>query len=123
VAYGGNRRVLIVDDDLLVARAVARMMTGAAVVVESDARAALRRIEGGEIFDAILCDLGMPAMSGAAFFRALPAACRARVVFMTGGRVTGADDDLERLANPVLEKPFTMDEARAALARVGTNDG
>src|SRR5579863_9423759 len=50
-------RVLVVDDDELVSRALARSLREFDVVVALDARSALSSIERGERFDVIVCDL------------------------------------------------------------------
>ena len=106
-------RVLVVDDDLLVANSIRRALAAEhEVVVETSARAALARVERGESFGAIVCDLMMPEMTGmelhAEVARLSPEA-GARVVFVTGGAFTPqARDYLEAVPNPRLEKPFAM---------------
>ena len=63
--------VLVVDDDPLVSRALARALGDCEVVVTSDARDALASIESGERFDVIVCDLMMPDMTGMDLYDAL----------------------------------------------------
>ncbi|MBM4279525.1 MAG: response regulator [Deltaproteobacteria bacterium] len=101
-------RVLIVDDDPLVAR-VLRLMLGAAdVTVASgvaEALEAARRFD----FDCVLCDLIMPDGGGEAVVRGLqrqdPRLVE-RVVFMTAG-ISSHDlkSFVDRAGRPVLEKP------------------
>jgi CheY-like chemotaxis protein len=84
------------------------------------AREALERISAGERFDAILCDLMMPEMSGMRLFdeigRIEPALAE-RMVFLTGGAFTpSAREFLERVANARLEKPFQPAALRALLS-------
>jgi hypothetical protein len=57
-------RVLVVDDELLVARSIARALRDHDVSIALDAAEALRLIERGPAFDVILCDLMMPGVSG-----------------------------------------------------------
>ncbi|HEY8943128.1 MAG TPA: ATP-binding protein, partial [Polyangiaceae bacterium] len=81
-------RILVIDDEPLVGRAVARHLCEHEVVVESRARAALDRCRRGEHFDAILTDMMMPEMSGIQFYEQLcrekPGLAR-RVLFISGG--------------------------------------
>jgi DNA-binding NtrC family response regulator len=100
----------VVDDEPLVARSLQRiLLRDHEVDVVDRARAALDRIAGGERFDAVLCDLMMPDVSGMAFYDEvgiLDPGLRERVVFVTGGAFTDAARDfLERVPNLRLEKP------------------
>jgi PAS domain S-box-containing protein len=112
--------VLVVDDEPMVGRAITRMLTPPHRVVSVHSAAeALARL-AAEPFDAVLCDLMMPEMTGMAFHARLLAeapATAARMVFLTGGAFTpDAVEFLERVPNHRLEKPFTVVELRAALA-------
>ncbi|HSN90105.1 MAG TPA: response regulator [Anaeromyxobacteraceae bacterium] len=116
-------RVLVVDDDPDVRTAVARLLAGSHEVVEASGGApALRRVEGGEAFDAILCDLMMPDLSGMKLYAALRArwpALAERVVVMTGGVFTPEQQSfLDSIPNRRVDKPFDLDALRAALATV-----
>jgi signal transduction histidine kinase len=117
-AGGLRARVLVLDDDGLVARSIQRMLrTHHEVAVETSARAALDRVQAGERFDLVLCDVMMPQMSGPEFHRALLQAApgqAARVVFITGGAFTPATIDYVGTAGVrVLEKPFEASALRA----------
>ena len=117
------RRVLVVDDDALVGKAVRRMLELAhAVVLETSARAALARLAAGERFDAIVCDLMMPGMTGmelhAELARTRPRDAE-RVIFLTGGAFTDeAVGYLEAVPNERLEKPFDAATLTAAIRRL-----
>ena len=78
---------------------------------------ALERIARGEQYDAILCDLRMPDLDGTELYRLLertaPAAAN-RIVFMSGG----APGTPPPPGRPLLEKPFTEGQLRAAIERV-----
>jgi len=110
-------RILVVDDDPLMARSLKRTLEKEhEVVAETSSRAALGRLESGERFDVILCDVAMPQVSGPEFHaelsRALPEQAR-RVVFVTGGASTpGTAAYLESVGNRTVEKPFEAEALR-----------
>jgi signal transduction histidine kinase/CheY-like chemotaxis protein len=114
-------RVLVVDDELLVANALRRALQGAHdVAMETSAEAALQRLVAGERFDAILCDLMMPGMTGmelhARLARLDPAQAE-RVVFITGGVFTGeAERYLASVPNRRIDKPFEVPQLLAMIA-------
>jgi len=85
-------RLLVVDDEPLVARGVTRLLQGeCSAESTSSAREALERLSRGERFDLLLCDVMMPEMSGEAFFHQLGQVApdqSERVVFITGGAFT-----------------------------------
>ena len=57
-------RILIVDDQPEVARAIARMLSNHDTAIETDPRRAVARVVGGEQFDMVLVDFDMPHMTG-----------------------------------------------------------
>lgn len=81
-----------------------------AVDLASSGQQALELLLGAGPFDAVLCDLMMPGMSGIELFRALKARApgmEERLVFMTGGAFTAeAESFLDEVSNPRVEKPF-----------------
>ena len=120
---GRRGRVLIVDDEPLVGRAVWRMLAPHHnVVVLTSARAALDRlaVDAGS-FDLVLCDLMMPDMTGMELhvqLSELAPGLAARTIFLTGGAFTPiAGKFLERIPNPCLEKPFEPQALRDLVAR------
>jgi PAS domain S-box-containing protein len=114
-------RVLVVDDEPLFCRAMARIIgPDHEVVTLGDPREALRRIEAGEAFDLVFADLVMPGMGGVDFHEALARLdpdLAARTLFVTGGTFTKASADfVERMGERVLEKPVEVEQVRAAVA-------
>ncbi len=122
-ALGRVGRVLVIDDDRLVAEAVELMLSEEHEVrVVDSASAALAHIRAGESYDAILCDLMMPGMTGIELYFELEAerpALAQRVLFATGGAFTRpAQSFVERMGARVLDKPFRSDELRAKVHKL-----
>ena len=114
-------RVLLVDDESGVANAVQRYLRkDCDVVVELAGRPALARMEAGECFDVVLCDLMMPNMTGMELYERVLArapAYAAKFIFMTGGAFTPSTQAfLDRFTNERLGKPFDMKKLKALLA-------
>jgi len=110
--------VLVIDDDLLIGRAVKRALDSQHhVVLLHDAKQAVAKLQAGAHFDVILCDLMMPSMTGCDFFeeiRAVRPDLVDRIVFLTGGAFTArAKSFLDDVANARMEKPFAVADLRS----------
>ncbi len=121
-----RRRVLVIDDDPVVLRALARALRQHEVTALGSAREALARFEAGERWDAVLCDLMMPELDGielhAALHRTAPDQA-ARFVVVTGGAVTErARDFLARPEVRRLLKPLEPGALLAAVEAVATGE-
>jgi two-component system cell cycle sensor histidine kinase/response regulator CckA len=107
-------RVLVVDDEPVVCFALERLLSSESeVVAMTSARDALARIQSGDGFDVILCDLMMPDLDGQAMYEELlkiaPKQAE-RMIFVTGGAFTmRAHDFLARVPNTRLSKPFDVE--------------
>jgi PAS domain S-box-containing protein len=117
----GRPRVLVVDDEELVGRALTRALgRDCDAEAETSPRRALDRLCAGERFDLVLCDLMMPQLSGVDFYervRAAAPAAAAHVVFLTGGAFAPRERAfLETSGVTWLEKPVDLDRIRALLA-------
>jgi CheY-like chemotaxis protein len=117
---GPRGRILVIDDEEPIARAVQRILKGEhEVVLTHAAMEAIARIRAGERFDVILCDLMMPEVTGMEFYgllQALAPAQAERVVFVTGGAFTPkARAFLDEVPNARLEKPFESRSLRALI--------
>jgi len=115
-------RILVVDDDTLVAKAMSRLLAEHhEVLALTSAGEALTRLERGERFDLIFCDLMMPVTTGVEFHQRLLELDRAqaeRTIFITGGAFTESSRKfLETTANDRLEKPFDQQKLRQIIAR------
>lgn len=119
-------RVLIVDDDVNVGRtlSLALQQVHDVTVVTSgqEALAELHaaRFSGG--YDAILCDVLMPGMTGSELFdraRGELPGLDVRFIFMSGGLFLGGAAELAKKSqNRVLEKPFDLNDVQEALRGV-----
>jgi len=117
-------RVLVVDDDRMVARSLERVLREHDVVVAGGGAAALRILESDRSFDVVLCDLMMPDVSGIDVFAQVSLSdpdLSERFVFMTGGAFTAqARAFLDTVPNEHFEKPFDPNEVRLTVAaRIG----
>ena len=105
-------RLLVIDDEPLVGRAVARQLREHDVVVETRAQSALERLCEGERFDAILCDLMMPEFSGIQLYERLRRErpeMTDRMLFMSGGAFgEEAEAFVNCLGIRVYEKPWDL---------------
>jgi PAS domain S-box-containing protein len=115
-------RLLVIDDEPLVGRAVARHLRGHDVTIELRGQAALDRLRAGEQFDAILTDLMMPDMSGIQFYeqlrRELPVPS-GKIIFMSGGAFGPEAQAFMARENPmVYEKPLDLPLLSAYLRRL-----
>jgi CheY-like chemotaxis protein len=116
------KRILVVEDDPGLARAIRRMLVGHDVVTVTDGFSAVSNIDLGEIYDIIVTDLMMPEMSGIQLYETIakraPALARS-IIFMTGGAASpSAREFLARTDRPILEKPFDKVTLLATIARV-----
>ncbi|MEQ1503224.1 MAG: response regulator [Myxococcota bacterium] len=110
-------KVLVIDDEALVAQSISRALAGHDLTTETDAEVALARIRAGERFEVILCDLMMPTMSGVDFYETLalevPGQAE-RVAFLTGGAFSErAATFLDEVPNARLDKPYDLRKLRA----------
>ncbi len=112
-----RRRILLVDDDRVVATAIARELADHEVTVAHGGAEALDVLTRTTAFDLVLCDLVMPEISGIevhGFVKTQHPELLERFVVMTGGASTPrARAFLSDEVTHVIEKPFTMGELRA----------
>jgi two-component system, NtrC family, sensor kinase len=116
-------RILIVDDERPMRTTLAALLSDRYDVLTADSgAAAIGTLKNDPAFDAVLCDLMMPQVSGVdvyAWIQAEAPELAQKVVFMTGGAFTPrARELLDRVPNRHVEKPFELGELSAALERV-----
>lgn len=126
-SIGGPARVLIIEDEAALARALmAEIGRMHEVQLVPNAAEALQVLET-KLFDVILCDVRMPGMSGEALFEMVRKdrpQVAVRFVFMTG---VGFGADFERFLSesgrPILEKPFSVEDALTIIRKVVSKHG
>jgi CheY-like chemotaxis protein len=105
-----RRKILVIDDQPTLAKAIRRMLGDFDVTIVDGGREALDKFEAGERYDLILSDLMMPDVSGMDLHATLGKIAPDQVgkmVFMTGGAFTNqAREFFDQVPNPTIEKPF-----------------
>jgi CheY-like chemotaxis protein len=104
--------ILVVDDDPMVARVVARVLSKLGdVTIADSATQGLAHLEAGGRCDLILTDVNMSGTSGVAFVEAVLErwpVMRGRITVMTGGRAPAEMLALlDDAPHCVVAKPFT----------------
>ena len=116
--------MLVVDDDVQLARTLARALSAHDTTVAYGGAEALAFLSERNDFDVILCDLMMPEVTGMELYLRVatdrPEVAR-RFIFMTGGAFTNAARTfLDTVQNECITKPFDLVRLRALVAsRVG----
>jgi signal transduction histidine kinase len=122
-APGRRGRVLVIDDEPLVLDVLGKLLAESHDVETcASGTMALERLTQDPPFDAVLCDLMMPDMTGMDIYEQLARARPElidRMVFITGGAFTErATSFLARVPNARLEKPFEVRKLFSVLRRV-----
>jgi PAS domain S-box-containing protein len=124
------RRVLIIDDERPLVKALARQLSDRyevdTALTATDALAQL----SVNAYDAIVCDLRLPEQSGPAIYDEVVSRSpeqASRFIFTTGGTYGALDDEPHARAAatglPLLEKPFDGASFEAAVERVASRPG
>lgn len=109
----------MVDDDLAVARSLARTLAGHDVVIATNGTSALADAlaaeRAGSPFEVVLCDFRMPDHNGLEILQRLRMLRETPILLL----MTGYDNvvDAAMIADEVLLKPFRGSEVLAAIAR------
>jgi CheY-like chemotaxis protein len=116
-------RILVVDDEALVAESMQRMLASHEVTVVHSGRAAQSALnERPSAFEVVLCDIMMPGMSGIELYESIRVAhpdIAQRFVFVSGGGLTGESRRfLESARRVLLAKPVTPRELERAVQDV-----
>jgi len=121
-----GKRILIVEDELLISSAAASILQrlGHVVALRSDGVEAWNELmAGGAGYDLLLIDLSMPRMSGIDLVKQVRTLSYAGAIVVMSGRV--AEEDLLTLKtlqiDRILAKPFTAEQLTAVVAEVLVN--
>ncbi|NLS18587.1 response regulator [Rhizobium sp. P40RR-XXII] len=114
----GPKRILLVDDDFLIAMSSADMLTdlGHEVVEAHSGKEALSLIDGGATFDLLITDYSMPGMTGGELARAVRDRFPTLPIVLASGYVdfpSGVELEVARLA-----KPYSQDELAHMLSKI-----
>lgn len=124
---GRPLRVLVVDDEPAVRRAISRYLVrrrGHSVDEAEDGAEALRIIEAGGEYDVIVSDLRMPHLSGEkllARLEAIGTGVHRRIIFLTGDAASGHGARVLAEADaPVIYKPVALPALADRVERLAT---
>ncbi len=110
------RKILVIDDEEALAEAICAVLGQDDVTLVTSGIAGLAAMKD-QTFDAILCDIMMPEMSGPDVYERMRAEYPeelSKIGFMTGGTFTEVTRTfLDHTAAPVLSKPFRAKALRA----------
>ncbi|HEY1810866.1 MAG TPA: response regulator [Kofleriaceae bacterium] len=109
--------VLVIDDEDSLVQAIKRYLSqDHDVEGVTSARVAVEKLAAGEHYDAIVCDLMMPQVTGMDVYAAvvkIDPAIAERIIFVTGGAFTeSARKFLDATPNQHIEKPFDLKTLR-----------
>ena len=117
----GARRILVVEDDVEVSRAIAQMLNhlGHGVAECGQTEEAFRRVQTGQ-FDLLLIDYRMPEMTGLDLILMLrQEGCDVPVIMMTGYPATEERVASQSLGiSAILKKPITPEQLAGAMAEI-----
>ena len=114
----GPKRILLVDDDVLIAMSSADMLSdlGHQVVEAHSGKEALALIDGGATFDLLITDYSMPGMTGAELAKAVRDRVPGLPILLASGYAdlpSGVEMDVARLA-----KPYSQDQLASVLDKI-----
>lgn len=119
-----SARILVIDDDAIIRRMLLRLLSREEYQVHAaaDGESGLEALEDGAPFDAVICDLCLPGISGIEVVRRIRAQAgrgAMPIVMLTGdGAEETRGEALGCGANLFLTKPFSSHEIVGALAQL-----
>jgi CheY-like chemotaxis protein len=123
---GHSARILVIDDEALAAKALARILREHRVEIADHAPTGLKLALENR-FDVIFCDLMMPDLTGMAVHDTVAQLCppaASRMVFVTGGTFTEeARSFAARHAGRCLFKPFDTMQVKSAIEHLLSEQG
>ena len=119
----GDRKGLIVDDDVCVAELLRNLLDIEGIKMEKvyDGESALEKIDKNS-YDFILLDVVMPKLDGLSLYRKLKekgSPCLEKIIFITGDVASANAEELFRsIKNPRILKPFDLAEIKKTILQV-----
>lgn len=123
IQRGQINRVLVVDDEEVIVNLLSRILAEDGFIVDNanNGVSALDQVKQQK-YDIIISDIRMPKLDGKGFYesiRDLDQDLARRIIFTTGETV---NEELrpffEMLKNPILHKPFTIDQIRQSISNL-----
>jgi two-component system NtrC family sensor kinase len=117
------RRILIIEDELPIAGLLSRILKleGHTTDLTTDGNQALARIRRAH-YNAIICDLKMPGLSGQEFYQRLvemDSPLVQRIIFITGDVINPETQTfLEKTGRPCISKPFLQEDVLAIVRQI-----
>jgi two-component system NtrC family sensor kinase len=120
---GQNNRILVVDDEEVIVSLLSRVLSEDGFIVDNadNGFTALKQVQQ-QAYDLIISDIRMPKLDGKGFYesiRQFDNELAQRIIFTTGATV---NEELkpffEMLKNPILHKPFTIDQIRNTISNL-----
>ncbi len=112
-------RILVIDDEPNIGRSFVRSLPEHDITVVDSGREGIRRLDDGERFDLIFCDVMMPDLTGRDVHEQIVERhtdMLDRIVFMTGGAFTErASEFIERVNAQRIDKPFDITTIRTVI--------
>jgi CheY-like chemotaxis protein len=125
-SFLSGKKGLLVDDDLQMIDLLAKYFETEDCYTEKalDGKLALEKMNNTP-FDFILCDVKMPGMDGVTFYQQLKGIGSPyldKVIFITGDTMSHEIlEFLKSINNPLLNKPFGLDDVKEAIRRLIAN--
>ncbi|MCG8423849.1 MAG: ATP-binding protein [Proteobacteria bacterium] len=115
--------VMLVDDDQRIVRAYSRVLRDHYdLILASDGQEAIDLLSSGSSADAIITDLLLPEVDGTKLYdwlsRERPELARTTIFVIAATTATTYSDFLDRVENPILEKPVSREQLLAAIQLV-----
>jgi len=120
----GRQRVLLIDDEPLLLKSLARMLRSHHDVVTAIGGAAGIASLAEQEFDVIICDVMMPEVDGLHVYEALKESypeLLSKLAYLSGGVFTDRMSEFLGTTQPrILDKPVTRDELLSAIAALSS---
>jgi PAS domain S-box-containing protein len=121
-----GKKGLIVDDEVHIVDLLSKYLEAEGCLTEKafDGESALKKLDGPS-YDFILCDIRMPGMDGMTFYRELKkmnSPYLSKIIFVTGDGVNlDTQEFLKSIKNPVLFKPFYLENIKETIQQLFVN--